>query len=149
MLGFFWLFLIAFSLILVRVILNDGGNFQFILSWLKAFFLFFSVYSVYRIYFFKLELFSFFKVVVFLYVINGIANIFSGSFPEQFAFLEQFRGENLSETVGKNPYRNSFVSGSGFYSIGVAYGLIGLFLAHNMSRLRRHGVLIYFSFIFI
>lgn len=149
MFPFVVLFLIALSLILVRIILNDGGNLSFVLSWFKAFFVFLSVYFVYRVFFYGLGFSVFVKVVIALYVINAAINLLAGSFPEQFVFLEYFRGENLSEKLGKNPYRNSFISGSGFYSIGVAYGLVCFLLGHYLFLVGSRGFFIYFSFVLI
>lgn len=134
----FAIFLVSFVFILIRILVNEGRNIEFILSWAKAFFVFTSCLFVFLLFFSKKKSSFFIGSLAIVYLSNAVINYVSGSYPQLFGFLELFRGEVISDSLGKNPYRNSFLSGSGYYSIGTAYGLIVLlfsfYLVHTKSK---------------
>ncbi|MFB0583475.1 hypothetical protein MRM75_15640 [bacterium 19CA06SA08-2] len=142
--GFYLLFSAALLFILIRLTVNGGDNFIFILSWFKAFFVFLACYFVFIIFYSKKSVSYFALNLLFVYLINGVVNFLWGSFPSVFEFLRIFQGEVISDSLGKNPYRNSFISGSGYYSIGTAYGLIFLLLVYHLATVRPKSLI--FSF---
>lgn len=138
---FYVLFFVSLIFILIRLLFNQGDNFLFLLSWLKAFFVFLSLLLTFLVFFnraFEEGRVGSYVIpfVVLSYFLNAVINYVAGSLPGYFGFLSHFRGELLTESVGKNPYRNSFISGSGFFSIGTAYGLFFLLYALFLSRER-------------
>lgn len=148
----FWifkLFFLIFILILIRVILNQGLNAEFMLSWFKAFFVFTSCLFVYILFFYNHPNSKFIKALLVIYTLNGIINFVAGTFPEKFSFLEVFRNIPDTEFVGINPYRNSFVSGSGFFSIGTAYGLIVLLFSLAYKNIKFGKVIYIILFVFV
>lgn len=134
----FAIFLVSFVFILIKILVNEGENIEFTLSWVKAFFVFTSCLFVFLLFFYKKTSSFFIASLAIVYLSNAAINYVSGSYPQLFGFLEVFRGEVISDRLGGNPYRNSFLSGSGYYSIGTAYGLMVLlfsfYLVHSKSK---------------
>ncbi|MFL1907921.1 hypothetical protein [Plesiomonas shigelloides] len=134
----FAIFFVACAFILLRIIANSGENVEFILSWLKAFIIFVSCFFTYLVFYLGRKPSEFIKALVTVYVFNALVNFSAGTYPEYFQFLSVFKSNVISDSLGANPYRNSFISGSGYYSIGTAYGLIVLlfafYLVHSKSR---------------
>ncbi|WP_148863380.1 hypothetical protein [Marinobacter fonticola] len=135
-------FLVAFAFIIFRTILSYGGNLEFVLSWFKAFFVFLACLFVFLIFYADRGLKFYIYSLFFVYALNVVVNFVSGTFPDYFTFLEYFRGEVISDSLGNNPYRDSFVSGSGYYSIGTAYGLIVLLFSYYLVKFRSNNVLL-------
>ncbi|RWW97719.1 hypothetical protein [Aestuariirhabdus litorea] len=134
----FSIFFVAGAFIIIRIIINGGENVEFILSWLKAFFVFVSCFSTYLIFYSEKKPPEFIKALVIVYVFNAVVNFSAGTYPEYFQFLSVFKSNVISDSLGANPYRNSFISGSGYFSIGTAYGLIvflfAFYLVHSKSK---------------
>ncbi|CAH9052923.1 hypothetical protein PSECIP111951_00716 [Pseudoalteromonas holothuriae] len=119
-----------FSLLRVLVL---GDNFEFLLSILRGWLTFVSCYFVY--YFFLDKN----KVVFFLtlcFVVNSVINFSVASNPVLFPMIELFKGENLSSELGYNPFRNSYLSMSGYYTIGTAYGIFSMLLGYTLVKER-------------
>ena len=131
---YFIAFYFSLFFIILRILLNEGENLEFILSWVKAFFVFLACLFTYMIFFANRNSDSFIASLLTVYILNAVINLVAGSYPEIFSFLSIFRGTEINEEVGLNPYRNSFVSGSGFYSIGTAYGLITLLFSFYITN---------------
>jgi hypothetical protein len=118
-------FIILFILLLIScflVLMLHQGNVLYMLSILKAIFVFGAI-SSYLIFFDQRFDNKFIQNLMLIFLINAIINFVAGTFPENFSVLEVFRGVPISNSLGENPYRNNFISGSGYYSIGTAYGL--------------------------
>jgi hypothetical protein len=134
----FYIFFVAGAFIIIRIIANGGENLEFILSWLKALTVFMSCFLTYLVFYLGRKPAEFIKALVVVYFFNALVNVLAGTYPEHFQFLSFFRSDPISDSLGANPYRNSFVSGSGYYSIGTAYGLIVLlfafYLVHSKSK---------------
>lgn len=146
-------FIVVFVAVIVRVLANDGGNVEIFLSWIKALLVLTSVFF-YCVVFWSDRLdegsgTQFIRIVMAVFVFNAFVNFIAGSFPEYFEILKPFRSEVVSDSLGKNPYRNSFISGSGYFSIGTAYGLIVLLGTYALVRLRPNGLLQAFGLVFI
>tara|TARA_R110001592_G_scaffold133921_3_gene349413 strand:- start:2133 stop:3071 length:939 start_codon:yes stop_codon:yes gene_type:complete len=114
--------------------MNGGENFPFLLSFVKAFFVFLSCLLVYLVFFADKEPELFVKFLIGVYVSNAVINFIAGTHPDVFEFLEMFRGASISDRLGSNPYRDSFLSGSGYYSIGTAYGLMIILFCFYLAR---------------
>lgn len=115
--------LLFFSLSVLTV---AGDNFEYLLGIAKALIVFCAIVSYLVFYKQKFDD-KFFLGLLFIYCINALINFSAGTFPEYFAWAEIFRGPVISDSLGENPYRNNFISGSGYFSIGTAYGLFFLF----------------------
>lgn len=144
----FIIFGLSFLAIACRILLNQGENLIFSLSWFKAFTVFLACFLVYALFFRHKSTDRFIKVLFLVYFCNAVVNFVSGTFPETFNFLSSFREDLLTENVGKNPYRNSFVSGSGYFSIGTAYGLATLLFAFYLARSKSKNIFYMIMFVF-
>lgn len=142
---YFIVFYLSLFFIILRIILNEGGNIEFILSWVKAFFVFLACLFTYVIFFANKPSDSFIFSLLTVYILNAVINLAAGSYPEVFSFLSMFRGLEISEELGLNPYRNSFISGSGFYSIGTAYGLITLLFSFHITNSHTKNMITFLS----
>lgn len=131
---FCWLFFMALIIILSRVMLSQGQGFEFTLSWLKAFIVFLSSLLVFIVFFQSQKPIDLINAIIFSFLANALINFIVGTFPEPFVFLELFRTVTISDSLSLNPYRNSFISGSGYFSIGTAYGIFCLFYAYLLSK---------------
>lgn len=128
------IFSVSFFYIIVRLLFNEGGNVEFALSFFKAFFVFISVLFFF-VCFYKDGLNNeFLTRVTLVYVANAAFNFLAGTYPEYFDLFKVFRSDLVSDSVGANPYRNSFISGSGYFSIGTAYGLAALLVAYKIVK---------------
>lgn len=116
------LVVLFYSLVVIFV---AGANYEYLLSVAKSIIVFCAVVS-YLLYYRPQFDEKFFSRVLFLYCLNAAINFLGGTFPEYFWWTEVFRGRVLSDSIGLNPYRNNFISGSGYYAIGTAYGLFCL-----------------------
>ncbi len=134
----FSIFFVIGVFIIIRLIASGGENLEFILSWLKALAVFVSCFFTYLFFYSGKKTSEFMKGLVIVYVFNAIVNFSVGTYPEYFQFLSVFKSNVISDSLGANPYRNSFISGSGYYSIGTGYGLIVLlfafYLVHSRSK---------------
>ena len=130
---FFLLFGVVLVYALVRVGFNGGLNFEYLLSIAKALTVLMAVAFYVEV--FRIEFDAeFIRKVLMMYCINAVINFVVGTYPDLFAFLSIFRGEQITQELGDNPYRNSFISGSGYYSIGTAYGVFGLWYIFYIVR---------------
>jgi hypothetical protein len=143
---FIVLFLLAVFFIFFRLIINGGDNIEFVLSWGKAFFVFLSCFFVFLLFYLNRSASIFIIDLFVVYGFNSIINFVVGSYPENFQFLDAFRSKLISDNLGANPYRNSFISGSGYYSIGTAYGLMVLLFSFYIGRSRSKNLIMGFFF---
>lgn len=139
---FIYLFFLSLFLILIRWLANEGEGIYFILSWAKAFFVFIACLFVFFLFFKNKKSSVFIISLAAVYSSNAAFNYMSGTFPEAFGFLDLFRGAVISDSLGKNPYRDSFVSGSGYFSIGTAYSLIVLLFSFYIVQSKSKSVLL-------
>lgn len=135
------IFLIIFVYMLFRILMNDGGNFEFSLSLFKAFFVFLAVTFYFFVFYSAADMSGFAGKFASIYTVNALINFLAGTYPEYFSFLDPFRSQSISDSLGSNPYRYSFISGSGYFSIGTAYGLAALFLTYHLVVSRSKGSL--------
>lgn len=124
-------FLILFYSLLVLIFVGD--NFLYLLAGIKASIVFLAI--IFYLDFYK-EKFDerFMGWLLLLYCLNALINFGAGTFPEYFAWAEVFRSPVISNSLGINPYRNNFISGSGYFSIGTAYGLFFLFFIFSKKK---------------
>lgn len=121
--------LLLFSLILL---VATGGDYWYLLGVAKAIILFCAIVSY--LLFYKVTFDdNFFTGLLFIYCLNAVINFSAGAFPEYFSWTEVFRAPVISDALGTNPYRNNFISGSGYFSIGTAYGLFCLLYIYFSS----------------
>lgn len=139
---FMYLFFSSFLFIIFRLLVNQGEGVSFILSWVKAFFVFAACLLVYFLFFYDKCSSRFIVALSVIYSANALFNYVSGAFPGLFGFFDLFRGAVISDSLGKNPYRNSFISGSGYYSIGTAYGLMVLLFAFYIVQSKSKSILL-------
>lgn len=137
------LFFFIWIYVTLKLIANGGDNVEFLLSLLKAFFIFGAIFLFFAVFYGEREVGrEFVFKLIFVYVLNAIFNFIIGSYPEQFNFLNVFRSQTITDSLGGNPYRNSFISGSGYFSIGTAYGLAALFTSFCIVKYNVRHVLL-------
>lgn len=146
---YFIAFIFSLAFIMLRIIFNEGLNIEFIFSWAKAFFVFLACLFTYLVFFSSKSVNIFIYSLLIVYILNAIVNFIAGTYPEEFSFLGIFRVLEISQDVGLNPYRNSFISGSGYYSIGTAYGLIVLLFSLHLANSNKKNIAILLSIGFI
>lgn len=137
------LFFCLLILILLKVIFNFGQNYEFLFSWFKGFVLFCSVCLCLSV-FYDVSYLGGKKLIhdlVVVFVFNAVVNFVAGTYQEYFNFLSVFRFSLISDSLGGNPYRSSFISGSGYFSIGTSYGLAVLLVAFHLVRYNVKGFL--------
>lgn len=149
--SFLLIYIFSLIVILIRIFFNDGINIEFILSWFKAFGVFIASVFVYLLFFSKKDSKAFIKALLFIYVLNGIINFVAGTYPEIFSILNFFRGTSIASEgfLANYPYRNSFIAGSGYYSIGTAYGLIIVLFIFHFTNLKTKTILFTISIFFL
>ncbi|WP_057830218.1 hypothetical protein [Colwellia sp. TT2012] len=131
---YFLLFFFCAVFITLRLILNGGVNFVFYLSFFRAFVTFSSIVLWIIVFNEDFKKNNFIYYIAIIYVFNAVINFLAGTFPNVLGFLEVFRGVSISNELGGNPYRNSYIAGAGYYSIGTAYGLIALLISFYIVR---------------
>lgn len=129
-------FLLLFSAILL---LAFGDNFEYLLGVAKAIVVYCAIVSYILFYNPSFDK-KFFVGLLYSYCVNAVINFSAGTFTEYFSWMEVFRSHAISDALGANPYRNNFISGSGYFSIGTAYGLFFLFYIY-FSGSRKTGLL--------
>lgn len=122
----------AVLLMSMFVLIVAGDNFKFLFGVWKSIVLFGAIFSFLLYYNEKFDG-NFFRALLLCYTLNGAINFTAGTFPEHFQWIDLFQGELITDDVGTNPFRNNFISGSGFFSIGTAYGMFLLFYAHYIG----------------
>jgi hypothetical protein len=133
----FFIFICCLVIIVLRIIFNQGDNAIYLLSWVKAFALFAGIVFFVTLFFKKGESEELIKMILFAFILNGVINIIVAASPGKFEFLQIFRSIEISDRTGDNSYRNSYIAGSGFFSIGTAYGLAALLTTYYITRYRK------------
>ncbi|MBD3843606.1 MAG: hypothetical protein IE909_17355 [Campylobacterales bacterium] len=101
---------------------------------LVAVYFIFECFSVFR----RIDYFAF--ALIFVFSVNSLINFAHGSGVPAFSFVEHFKADNINENLGPNPYRNSFLSSSGYFSAGTAYAIAFLFLSFYFVTFRLKGL---------
>lgn len=143
----FFIFFCSFFFIVLRVLLSGVEDAYFLLSWIKAFFVFTSCLFVFFLFYLERGASVFIGALLVVYVLNALVNFVVGTYPGFFGFLDVFRSGSISDQLGVNPYRNSFLSGSGYYSIGTAYGLMVLLFVFHFVLSGSRGLVFIFSIV--
>ncbi|MFT4693832.1 MAG: hypothetical protein ACI8TE_000730 [Francisella sp.] len=132
--NYFIIFMILLLYIVFMICLHQS-DIAFLLSWCKAFVLFCAFYFVYSLFLKDSSPSYLFKILLCAFVFNALVNIVAGTFYNTFDFLNIFHGAGISDSLGKNYYRHSFITGSSYFSIGTAYGVFCiLFMSHIVKN---------------
>lgn len=130
---------------LFRMLLVDDGNFLFITSLLRAD-IFLIATIIYLVSFNQNDLP---KKLLNIFFLNAIIALIIGSFPE-YQYLVDFFKISSEELIGYNPYRNAFLSGSGYFGIGAPYALAtGFYLLYLSTYNKDTNYLHYIKLIII
>ena len=87
-----------------------------------------------------------------IFFINSIVSLFVGTYTEYQEVINIFKDSSSIELIGYTTYRNSFLSGSGYFGIGAAYGLfLSFFISYFYENRKSLGnfILIKLFLIFI
>jgi len=133
---YFILFGVLFLFIAIRLFSSESGDFSIIFSFFKAFLVFLSVVFVFLVFYADESPSTFFYALFSIFLMNSLINFVAASMPSHFEFLNLFREPTAKDPNSSNLYRYSFLSGSGYYSIGTAYGLMVLLVAFYVSKFR-------------
>lgn len=118
---FFIFYLVLFLYVLIRVTVDGASDLSYLLTMSKTTLILISAIS-YLFVFYNSDIKNNFINVFF---VNACICLFFGTFPENKKFLTPFQygGDEVSELLGSNEYRNAFLSGSGYFGISSLYGL--------------------------
>ncbi|EKO3617654.1 hypothetical protein M3893_001950 [Vibrio metschnikovii] len=72
------------------------------------------------------------KDVVFIFVLNALICLIAGTFPYFLDFVRIFKPDDVMQ--GWIPYRNAFLSGSGFFGIATAYSIVIVMMALESKK---------------
>lgn len=127
------------------MILVKDGNTLFITSLLRAD-IFLIATIIYLVSFNQNDLP---KKLLNIFFLNAIIALIIGSFPE-YQYLVDFFKISSEELIGYNPYRNAFLSGSGYFGIGAPYALAtGFYLLYLSTYNKDTNYLHYIKLIII
>lgn len=120
--GYFILsYLIFLIYIFLRVVISGADEINYLLTTLKTTLILIAAFF-YVIVFYESDIKSNFINIFFL---NSCICLFFGIYTELKVYLEPFQygADEVSELLGSNPFRNSFLAGSGYFGISSLYGL--------------------------
>lgn len=112
--------------VVVRLIMGGGVELSMLLAVAKSLILFFAVFLYWCVSDFPDTHTPHMTANVFF--VNASICFIAGSVPALLEVVRLFQFSSINENF--IPYRNAFVSGSGFFSIGSAYGVAFLFLSY-------------------
>lgn len=125
LLNFFSYFIVLYIILLIyvftRVIFDGASDISYLLTMLKTTLILLST-LLYIVVFYRSDIKNNFINIFFL---NACICLFFGTFSDYKFYLLPFQygGEAASEFLGSNPFRNAFLSGSGYFGISSLYGL--------------------------
>lgn len=125
------LYLLLIMYILARLIFSGAYDTNFLATALKSTLILFITLAY-------LSLFKEDKKVLFckifnLFFINSCITFFIG-YNQEYQYIANFFKGEVGELIGTNPYRNSFLSGSGYFGIGAVYGVAIPFFIYYLSK---------------
>lgn len=113
--------------VVLRLLYDKGDEFQVVLSAAKSAIVFLAIFLFFLMYERAAESIPYLIKIIFLF--NALVCFVAGSIPSVLELVRYFQFESGATTF--IAYRNSFLSGSGFFSIGSAYGLVTFFLVYT------------------
>jgi hypothetical protein len=120
----FYLHIVAFLYISLRVLFGGVEDPGIMLAGAKSFIIFFAIFLYWVLFEYVDDHAP--ELVINVFFFNAIICFVAGSIPEILNIVRVFQNEALTEE-SQISYRNAFLSGSGFFSVGTAYGLTFLF----------------------
>lgn len=121
---------LIFIYVLIRMLIDGVQDFSFILAVLKAIVLFLAVIMCVS---FRIN-FDLFNGLINIFFFNALVCFVAGSIPDILTVVKIFQSAPITTEASFIPYRNSFLSGSGYFTIGSAYGLAFLVYCYNFYR---------------
>ncbi len=125
------LYLLLIMYILARLIFSGAYDTNFLATALKSTLILFITLAYLS--FFKEDKKVLSHKMFNLFFINSCIALFIGYNQEYQYVADLFKGE-VGELIGSNPYRNSFLSGSGYFGIGAVYGVVIPFFIYYLSK---------------
>lgn len=112
---------------LLRLILGGAIELSMLLAVAKSSILFFAIFLYWSISDFPDTQVA--RMTASVFFTNALICFVAGSIPFLLSYIRIFQFSSINENF--IPYRNAFISGSGFFSIGSAYGMAFVFLSYN------------------
>ncbi len=131
--------------LLFRVIFNAEG-WSVLLACLKAITLFLSL--IFYIAITKASKDTIYKRLYFSFLINAIVCLVAGTNPDLLEIVRYFQNEQLTDG-SLIPFRNAFLSSSGYFSVGTAYGLAFLILSFKFNDFFKSSYIVYLFGMFV
>ncbi|WP_438288216.1 hypothetical protein [Edwardsiella tarda] len=120
----FFIYFIILLFVVFRVIFS--GEVGYLLSTLKSFLIFLSAIA----YIIAFGISDINDKLINIFFVNGLICFIAGSFPEVLALVNFFKIEN--HEIGSIVFRNSFLSGSGYFGISSIYAIIILLCGYKL-----------------
>ncbi|MBV4553012.1 hypothetical protein HU742_017850 [Pseudomonas sp. SWRI102] len=119
--------------VVVRLLYDKGEEFQVLLSVAKSATVFLAISLFFLL--FERAVNAIPSLIKSIFLVNALICFVAGSIPPVLDVVRYFQFESSATTF--ITYRNSFLSGSGFFSIGSAYGLATFFIIYTFMIERR------------
>ena len=119
--------------VVLRVLYDKGEEFQVMLSVGKSVVVFLAVFLFFLM--FERAACAVPDLIKSVFLFNALVCFVAGTIPSVLEVVRYFQFESSATAV--ITYRNAFLSGSGFFSIGSAYGLVTFFLIYTYMVERR------------
>lgn len=119
-----FIFIIITLYTLLRILSNGGTQYNYLLSNLKAF-------TIFIVTIFYMATFSIKNIeykILNIFFINAMICLFIGTFNQFQFIINFFKIPEARNLIGYVTYRNSFLSGSGYFGIGAPFALAFAFL---------------------
>ncbi|MEA9990736.1 hypothetical protein QN404_17760 [Pseudomonas sp. RTS1] len=113
--------------VLLRLILGGAVELSMLLAVAKSLILFFAVFLYWVVSDFPGNQTP--RMTANVFFTNALICFVAGSIPFLLNYIRLFQFSSINENF--IPYRNAFISGSGFFSVGSAYGMAFLFLSYS------------------
>lgn len=139
------IFFMLFVYVLLRLLFSSAEDLSYLGSGVKATVLFISS-ILYLIAFDSKYLFDRLFNVFFL---NACVAMFIGTFQEYQYIVDIFKPNGGMQLIGYVPYRNAFLSGSGYFGIGAPFALASAFIFSYLVLAKKLSFLNFIKIVFI
>lgn len=140
-----FIFIIITLYTLLRILSNGGTQYNYLLSNLKAF-------TIFIVTIFYMATFSIKNIeykILNIFFINAIICLFIGTFNQFQFIINFFKIPEARNLIGYVTYRNSFLSGSGYFGIGAPFALAFAFLMSYFNLNKKLTTVIIIKLFFI
>lgn len=140
-----FIFIIIILYTLLRTLSNEGAQYNYLLSNLKAF----TILTVTLFYMVTFSIKNIEYKILNIFFLNALICLFIGTFNQFQFIIDFFRIPEAQDLIGYVTYRNSFLSGSGYFGIGAPFALAFAFLMSYFNLNKKLTTIIIIKIFFI